>query len=186
MDVIEPARVEWASPIALVPKRNAVLYSCVYFCKLRAVTTLNSYAIRCTDECIDSLLDQQNGRHWTMRAGKRTSTQPSENGKTPLLRLITACSDFLTCHSGWRIAKGILTSTTSTTNKRQVETGPCLFSRYCHFLPTNIFTTFNKTWRYCSIAVSNWFQKNANNLQFASFFWPCHLQWAPLCFDLSN
>lgn len=57
MDVIEPAKTEWALPVVFVPKKNGNIRICVNYHRLSALTIRDSYPMPGMDECIDSLRD---------------------------------------------------------------------------------------------------------------------------------
>lgn len=51
------AQTKWASPIALVPKKDGTFSICVAYRPLSASTILDSYAMPRTDDYIESLSD---------------------------------------------------------------------------------------------------------------------------------
>ncbi len=53
--VIEPAMLEWASPVVIVPKHDGSARFCVDCRKLKASTIRDAYPIPRMDNCIDSL-----------------------------------------------------------------------------------------------------------------------------------
>jgi hypothetical protein len=59
LDVIEPSKSEWASPVVLVPKPGGSLRFCVDYRKLNSITERDVYPLPWMDDCLDSLGDAQ-------------------------------------------------------------------------------------------------------------------------------
>lgn len=53
MDVIEPTKIKWASPIMFVAKKDDTICFCVDYRKLNEVVIQDSSPVLCMDECID-------------------------------------------------------------------------------------------------------------------------------------
>lgn len=50
IEVIEPGRMEWASPVIFVSKKDGTLRFCIDYCKLKKVTKQDSYSVPGMDE----------------------------------------------------------------------------------------------------------------------------------------
>lgn len=57
VDMIEPGQTESVAPIVFACKKEGTLRFRVDYCKLSAVTILDSYAVQCMDECLDIVGD---------------------------------------------------------------------------------------------------------------------------------
>ena len=51
--IIEPSNSEWASPIVLVPNKDATIRMCVDYCRVNSVLEADAYPMPCIDELID-------------------------------------------------------------------------------------------------------------------------------------
>jgi len=98
MDVIEPARGEWAGPVVMVPKPDGSRHFCIDFRKLNLTTIKDALPIARMDECIYSLGDARvfssldcNAGYWPMPVAeedKHLTDIPFHTGALPGVRLL--------------------------------------------------------------------------------------------------
>lgn len=53
--VVEPAHSEWASPVAILLKKNGSVRFYINYYRLNAITISYAYPIACMEDCLDSL-----------------------------------------------------------------------------------------------------------------------------------
>lgn len=53
--IVEPANMEWASPVVFALSKVGSLRFCIDYGRLKAITILDAYPIPRIDDCLDSL-----------------------------------------------------------------------------------------------------------------------------------
>jgi len=78
LEVIEPSRSEWASPVVLIPEPDGSPLFCIDYRQLNERTVPDSYPLPCMDDCLDSLGDAHlfstsdcNAGHWKIPTAEK-------------------------------------------------------------------------------------------------------------------
>lgn len=154
MDFFQPAQMERASLVVIVPKMNKTLHFCVNYCKLSAVTIQDSYPILRIHERIYLLGDamilsalkasSNYGQVETAEEDRYKTAFKTHHGLSLFTHMLLGLKDAREtfqkkCTSYWRKSNGDL--------PLSIET----ISSYFRMHQTNILTRFEKYWRYYAI-----------------------------------